>query len=212
MKITLFGATGGVGGELLRQSVDAGHEVTALVRTPSKLPADLRSRVQVVEGDALDPADVERALAGGTEAVLFALGASRKSPPNLCTEVTRHILAAMPKHGVDRFIWCGGGSAPMPDEQRNLGARIVTWTGEKFFGFLHHDKVHQLELLDDSRSIRWFGVRPIAIKKGPRTESYRMGYDDFGMFSSITYADCAHAMMSMLAGERWLHQAPIVRY
>ena len=52
MKITLFGATGSLGSECLRQAVLAGHDVTVLVRSAAKLPADLRDRISVVEGDA----------------------------------------------------------------------------------------------------------------------------------------------------------------
>ena len=74
MKLTLFGATGLLGRECLAQALEAGHEVTALVRTPSKLPPGLREQITVVEGDGLDPAAVERALSADTDAVLFAIG------------------------------------------------------------------------------------------------------------------------------------------
>ena len=111
MKITLFGATGSLGSQLLQQSLQAGHEVTALVRSPQKLPAQLRERIQVIEGDALLAADVERALPEGTEAILFAIGVDEKtSPADLCTDVTRHILEVMRRRGVPRLVWCGGGS------------------------------------------------------------------------------------------------------
>ena len=35
MKLTIFAATGGVGRQLLRQAGAAGHDVTAVVRTPA---------------------------------------------------------------------------------------------------------------------------------------------------------------------------------
>ena len=62
MKVTLFGATGGLGRECLEQALAAGHEVTVLARTPSKLPADLREKVTVVEGDGLDADAFEEGL------------------------------------------------------------------------------------------------------------------------------------------------------
>lgn len=37
MKLTVFGATGGVGHEVVRQALAAGHEVTAVVRDPARL-------------------------------------------------------------------------------------------------------------------------------------------------------------------------------
>ena len=40
MKITIFGATGRTGQNLVKKALEAGHEVTAYVRTPSKLTAE----------------------------------------------------------------------------------------------------------------------------------------------------------------------------
>ncbi|MCW2898195.1 MAG: NADH-flavin reductase, partial [Streptosporangiaceae bacterium] len=39
MKLTIFGATGGTGSQLVQQALAAGHEVTAVVRDPSRLSA-----------------------------------------------------------------------------------------------------------------------------------------------------------------------------
>lgn len=36
MKLTIFGATGGIGGEVVRQALDADHKVTAVVRDPTR--------------------------------------------------------------------------------------------------------------------------------------------------------------------------------
>ena len=62
MRLIILGATGSLGAHVLRQALGAGHDVTALVRDPSKLPAQARQRVVVHTGDlsvALPP-DVVR--------------------------------------------------------------------------------------------------------------------------------------------------------
>ncbi|WP_157880486.1 NAD(P)H-binding protein, partial [Streptomyces katrae] len=45
MKITVFGATGGVGREVVRQGLAAGHEVTAVVRDPARLDVPAHERL-----------------------------------------------------------------------------------------------------------------------------------------------------------------------
>ena len=40
----------------------------------------------------------------------------------------------------------------------------------------------------------------------------RVGYHRFSGFSKIHFADCADAMLGMIEGDRWLHEAPIVQY
>jgi putative NADH-flavin reductase len=212
MKVTIFGATGALGLECTRQCLEAGHEVVVLARTPSKLPAELRDRVTVVEGDGLDADAVERALANGTEAIFFAIGIDKRSPEDLCTDVTRHILAAMPRLGVRRFVWCGGGANLVGDDVITFGAKFVEWFAATFMGLRHRDKVNQLALLDSRKDVAWLGVRPLQMRPGSRRGKYRLGYDAFSGLSKITFADCAHAMVGMLDDDTWLHEAPIVQY
>ena len=50
-RITILGATGALGTHVTEQAVAANHEVSVLVRTPAKLPADLGGRVTVHQAD-----------------------------------------------------------------------------------------------------------------------------------------------------------------
>ena len=52
MKITIFAATGGVGRQILEQATAAGHDVTAVVRDPSRLPS---TTARVVTADLNAP-------------------------------------------------------------------------------------------------------------------------------------------------------------
>jgi len=213
VNIALFGATGKLGRECLAQCLQEGHRVTVLLRNPDKLPDDLRRRVTAVQGDGLVLEDVARAVPRGTDAVLFAIGVDEKtSPPDLCTDVTRHILTVMRREQIPRLVWCGGGSNLRPEDEITFGARFVRWFSATFLKHRHTDKEHQLQLLDDNTDVCWLGVRPLQMKSGPRTGKYRLGYHAFSGFSSISFADCAHAMLSMLADDAWKGKVPIVQY
>ena len=59
MRLAVFGATGRTGKPLVEQALNAGYEVTAFVRDPSKL-ATKHERLTVVQGDATDAVAVER--------------------------------------------------------------------------------------------------------------------------------------------------------
>ncbi|HWY24892.1 MAG TPA: NAD(P)H-binding protein [Nevskia sp.] len=213
MNLTLFGASGALGGECLKQALEAGHKVTALLRNPDKLPAELRERITVIKGDALNLEDVRTSLPRGTAAILFAIGVDEKtSPRDLCTDVTRHILQVMRERQIPRLVWCGGGSSLLPEDQMTFGARFVRWYGETFLKHRHDDKVHQLELLHANRDVTWIGIRPLQMGLGPKRAQYRLGYDKFSGLSKITFADCAHAMINMLNDDTWIGKAPIVQY
>lgn len=212
MKIALFGATGMLGSECLLQCLDAGHDVTVLVRNPAKLSDEVRNKITVVEGDALDPGHVAEVVGSGIEAVLFAIGVDKHSPEDLCTDATRNILDSMRNLGVERFIWCGGGSNLLAEDQVTLGAKFVRFFASTFMGLRHRDKTHQLELLRKSLDVKWVGLRPLQLRKGPMRGAYRVGFDKFSGMSVIHTADCAHAMLQMLDDDTWLHKAPIIQY
>jgi putative NADH-flavin reductase len=72
MRLTIFGASGKTGRHLLEQALDAGHNLTAVVRDPTRLPTR-HQRLQVVTADVLDPAAIQPAVAGA-DAVSSALG------------------------------------------------------------------------------------------------------------------------------------------
>ncbi|MGI9600636.1 MAG: NAD(P)-dependent oxidoreductase [Acidimicrobiales bacterium] len=210
MKIAVLGATGQLGRECVQQCLDGGHDVRVLARTPDRLDHEVRSRIDVVVGDGLDPAAVA-ATVGDSDAVLFAIGVDKHSPENLCTDVTAHILAALPPGG-SRLVWCGGGSTVIPNDVVTLGSRFVEGFARVFLGLRHRDKAHQWALLQDHLDIEWVGVRPLQMRAGPRRGEYRMGYDRYSGLSKISFADCADAMIGALTDDRWLHQAPIVQY
>ena len=73
MKLIVFGATGGVGQHLVRMALEAGHEVTAFVRTPDKL--ETKEGIQIIQGDAFDAQSVAAAIIGH-DAVISCLGSS----------------------------------------------------------------------------------------------------------------------------------------
>ena len=74
-RLLLFGATGSLGRHVLGQALAAGFDVTAPVRTPSKLPADVRERITVRQADlaTVPPAEIAR-WAGGHDAVVNCAG------------------------------------------------------------------------------------------------------------------------------------------
>ena len=212
MKITIFGSTGALGSECLQQSLAAGHEITVLVRSATKLPAELKDKITIIEGDALNAGDVAKALPAATEAILFAIGVDKNSPEDLCTDITRHIFNCMRGSSINRFVWCGGGSTFVEQDQITFGAKFVRWVAATFMSKRHFDKEHQYQLLQQTSDINWIGVRPLQMKTGPRKEVYRLGFDTFSGLSAISFADCAHSMIAMLTDETWVGKAPIVQY
>ncbi|MER5857908.1 NAD(P)-binding oxidoreductase [Streptomyces sp900105245] len=93
MNLTVFGATGGIGREIVRQALDAGHRVTAGVRDPARLGVTGDS-LEVFRADLSDP-DRLRAAVAGRDAVLSGLGPRTRKDAGVTTRLTRNVLHAM---------------------------------------------------------------------------------------------------------------------
>jgi uncharacterized protein len=103
--ITVLGATGLTGRELVRQALDRGWDVTAVARDPSKLDA---SGVRRAAGDVRDPESMTRALAGA-DVIVSALGVAEGEGPGVLTAGAREVVAA----GAGRVVWLGAyGTGP----------------------------------------------------------------------------------------------------
>jgi uncharacterized protein YbjT (DUF2867 family) len=113
--------------------VQHGHTVTTYVRSPSKVPAGWGADVTVVVGEITDAAAIDRAVAGA-DAVVSALGPSmdRTATGLPLVEGTRHIVAAMQRHGVRRYVGNGTPSVLDPRERPTWQTRLSTFMAKTF--------------------------------------------------------------------------------
>jgi uncharacterized protein YbjT (DUF2867 family) len=123
MRLTVLGATGSVGRELVAQALAAGHDVTALVRD-ERAAGSADGRVAVVVGDATDAESVARAIEG-TDVVLSTLGHAKGSPDDLLTRAAANAIAAMRRYGVKRLIALSSAAVADDDDRPGLRYRAA---------------------------------------------------------------------------------------
>jgi len=207
MKLTIFGSTGSIGIQLVKQALEYGHTVTAFVRDPSKLEIKHKN-LRVVQGDVLSLPSVEKAVAG-QDAVLCSLGAGFRG--TVRSEGTKNIVRAMEKTDVKRFICqstLGVGAS-----RGNLN---FFWKYIMFGGFLRQayaDHVRQEEYVKQSH-LDWAIIRPAAFTDGNRTGEYRHGFSgtDKTTELKISRADVADFMLKQLTDDTYLCQTPGLSY
>ena len=121
MQVALIGATGFVGAAVLKELLQRGHNVVALVRDPAKLAA--QPHLKVVQADVLDAAQVQSAVAG-SDAVLSAYNAGWTNP-NIYDDFmrgSRAILQGVKAVGVKRYLVVGGAGSLYVNGQQLVDA------------------------------------------------------------------------------------------
>ena len=127
MKIVIFGASGRMGIKVVEQALEAGHIVTAFLRTPSKI-AIQHPKLTLFQGDVTNAVAVENAIAG-QEVVISMLHPKKRPPePGMTTMMetaAKNIVAAMQKQGIRRIISTTGASVPQPEDQPKVADRLI---------------------------------------------------------------------------------------
>src|SRR3954468_22484274 len=133
MNVTVFGATGGIGSQVVEQLRSRGNHVTAYVRNASKVPSSWGDDVTVGTGELSDAAAVDRAVPGAG-AVVSPLGPSlhRKATGLPLVEGTRNIIEAMKRHGVRRSVGTAPPSVRAPGEKPTWQTRLSTFMAKSF--------------------------------------------------------------------------------
>ncbi|MBD8872533.1 NAD(P)-dependent oxidoreductase [Rhodanobacter sp. DHB23] len=196
MRIALFGATGHLGHAILDEALARGHDVTAIVRDPSRLSTH-HARLTVVAGDVARPETWLPAV-HGSDAVVASLSARRDGNPDSLPANARLLLDQLPAAGVPRLVWVGGAGSL----ETAPGVRVLddpnfpaAWKAEA------EAQGRALEIFRASTSpIAWTYISPAAlIEDGERSGHYRIGGDqllvDAAGSSRISVADYAIALL-----------------
>jgi uncharacterized protein YbjT (DUF2867 family) len=198
MKITVFGATGRVGGHVVGQALDAGHKVVAVVRDPARLPLLHPSLELVVVPGLTDPEPLIPTL-DGSDAAISAAGPASRRDVTVASTTVRGILAALDRSGVSRFIAVSAmpvGAVPDGDSRTNR------WLIYPLVRALLRGIYGDLAVMEDEirrSGLQWTVVRPPRLVDRPAIGRYRavVGGNVPGA-RTMRHADLARAMLAFL--------------
>lgn len=206
-QVAVFGATGRTGRRIVELAVERGNRVSALVRSASRL-GDLASRVEVVEGDVLDAAAVDRAVQGA-DAVLSALGHVKGSPHDLETAAIEKIIASMRKNDVRRLIVLSSSVVGDPADKPTTGQSLASWLVRTFRGEVYKDSLEKARVVQGS-DLDWTIVRASILTDGPSTANSRVGLMNAGTGVRVSRGDVAEFMLRCALEGRYVRERPYI--
>ncbi len=207
MKLTVFGATGRTGVEIVEQALALNHEVIAVVRDPAKL-GEFQSKVRVVRGDSTDPRTAEDAVSG-TDAVLSALGHAGDSSSDFFSRSASNIVQAMKIQNIKRLVVLTNVAAHDPSDRPGLYNRILLLMLKLSMGRIARDTAEEARIVSES-GLDWTLVRANVLTNGPLTKKYRIGAFDRNAGTRISRADVADFMISCAIDGKYVRAMPLI--
>jgi putative NADH-flavin reductase len=194
MKLVVLGATGGTGLELVRQSIERKHQVTAFVRSPEALQP-YHERISIKRGNVLDSSQLAEAI-HGHDAILSGFGPRvpiSKSDANLLRDFAVALTTAMARASLRRVIVI---STAFLFKDSIIPPTYLL--GRMFFGSVVVDSAASEQIITQT-NLDWTVVRPPQLTDKPGTGRYRLREGHLPRFGfKISRADVADSFLNAL--------------
>jgi putative NADH-flavin reductase len=209
MKITVIGASAGVGLETTRLLLERGNQVTTLSR--STVPLEDHPGLTRLHGSSTHRADVIAALIGA-EAVLVTLGTGNSTrPTTLYSDSARVLLEALTHcgHTIPVLVLTGFGAG----DSRDYNSPLMKLLFRLLLKAVYADKTVMEQMISSGYPNHEL-VRPGRLTHGPQTGNYRV-LDRLtrGMkVGAISRKDVAHYLVNEAEKPAHLGQAVALTY
>jgi uncharacterized protein len=208
LRIAVIGASGRIDRFIVREALSRGHEVTAVARDSARLGQP--DGAAIVSADVLNADSIREAIAG-QHAVVAAVKGRDASESETVPTAARVLLDVLPRAGVRRLLFVGGGGS------------LETAPGQRFLDRPDFPAQYRGEALAQAEALAilrasngvvdwsYASPPPFHLFDGPRTGTYRVRagdrpLDDGDGVSRISVADYAAAIVDVLEGGSFVCQ------
>ena len=199
-RIIVFGATGGTGKLVVERALQAGHQVTVVVRNPDMLTFR-HQRLKIIKGDVFQLSTFADVVSG-KDAVVSCLGVHKREPTTLYSEGARNIMEAMQEEGARRIICLSAGAVIVPPKSSLLMKFVTKNILQPLFRHTYADMLIMEKIVSESK-LDWTIIRPPWLRDSRQTGKYRIAIDEhLDNPSKISRADLADYIVNHLTDEK----------
>ena len=208
-RILVVGATGGTGREVVLQALAAGHDVTALARTATRLPIE-HPKLRTIDGALPQDAALLSNAMAGQDVVISALGRGRSlASQRLIEQSVPAVLRAMRAHGVRRLIFTS--AIGVGDAVRDIPFLPALFARTLLRG-LYADKIIGQGMVRES-GLDWTIAQPAGLTDGIRTERYQAAERlALSGVPKISRADVAHFLLAQIEDRTNIGKTLVLAY
>ncbi len=204
MKIGVIGATGKAGSLIVKEALERGHDVTAIVRNASKVK---ETNVKVIEKDIFDLTSNDLKV---FDAVVNAFNAA-PGEEKLHVVAGKVLIQALEEATSTRLIVVGGAGSLFVDAEKKTRVFDTPDFPEAYLPTAKNMGENLVEL-QNIKQIKWTYISPSAFfdPQGKRTGNYVAGKDNLQVNSKghsyISYADFAIAVLDEIEKPKHINE------
>ncbi|WP_069789847.1 NAD(P)-dependent oxidoreductase [Cyanobacterium sp. IPPAS B-1200] len=210
MKIGIIGASKGVGYSLLTLALEENHQVSALLRNPSKITIE-NHNLNIIKGNIRDPEAVQ-SIVKNQDAICICIGIPpTQKPVDVFSIGAKNVLQAMAlESSHQKLISVSGiGAGETKGHGGFLYDRILN---PLLLKTIYQDKDRQEEMIKKS-NVDWLIVRPGFLTDGQRTQKYKVIEDLTGIKAgNISRSDVADFILKQLTNPTHFGKTPLITY
>jgi putative NADH-flavin reductase len=182
-----------------------GREVVAVARSLPQVPAG----AEAVGMDVRD-ASAASAVLEGADAVLWCIGVTKRSGPDVGRGALPHVVEAARRYGVNRWVSVSGAGVTLPGDDKTRGARLISALTRRLAPDLVQDKEGEHVILSAS-GLSWTEVRPPRLVDREATGRWALVEQAPGLTAKpVTKADVALAMLDLADSQGWVRHSPFL--
>ena len=199
-KLIVFGGSGGTGLEVVEQALEAGHNVTVVLRNTNAFPIR-HEQLRIIKGDVLNLQTFENTFFG-MDVVISCLGTRNREATVVYSQGVSNIIQAMKKVDMDRIICLSAGAVEIAPNTSFFMKFLIKNILQKLFKYNYTDMLLMEGILRKS-NLNWTVIRPPRLLNGDKTGKYRTSKNEFiSNMSSLTRADLADYIIKHLDDEK----------
>lgn len=206
-QVTVFGANGKVGRQVVDEALRRGYHVVAFVHRSSQLESS--PQLKIVQGNIYSLEDVDAALEG-SDSVISALGSWGAPNKDILTVGMKHIISSMQRRGIRRIVSLTGSEARASGDHLGIIHRLMHLALGVAAGKVLVDGERHIAQLEKSQ-LDWTVIRsPIMSSAEPNNDQYQLNQKRPYPWVRVSRRLIILAMVDGIHDHTWRHKAPFI--
>ena len=214
MNILLLGGTGRTGRIILREALERGHVVHALVRDRVKVRFQ-HPQLHLFEGNPAKPDQLQLAMQG-CEAIINALNVSRvndwpwsklRTPTLFLSEIMKELIRLAPINNIKRLVFISAWGVAETRPQIPAWFRWFIEHSNIRFPYEDHERQEKLVM---QTNLDWTGIRPAGLTNFKKSEVRVSLNNQPKPNLTISRASLASFTLDVLEKKMFVRQFPVV--